>query len=188
MSLNEIMGTPKQLTYYPVNTNVSPDLIKAVEQVKAAQSGTLISRAAKTTPIYSAPPAATSSIIDMIGAGSKIMLGTREEKVAAVTEFLPVSIETTPAYDISMEAEPETTTKTFQDTILDIINKQKEDNPENEDYWKQNTLANTDIKIPDLTLDLPDVGDWFKDVPKYLLIGALAIGGLYLAGRYLGKK
>ena len=67
--------------------------------------------------------------------------------------------------------------------------------PETLEMWKQRIGTEQWAKqqmltIPGTTptpIDLPKLPD-LKDIGKWLLIGAAAIGGLYLLGRYLGRS
>jgi len=199
MGLLELKGTPYWETYVEpkLSTNVSPDYTAAVEQVRTAPAGTVISRAAtveytpevtgKVTELLTKP--AVFPIIDLVQDFWSLAIGTREEKVITTSELIGGEVKTIPAYDIRTGGE-QPTVKPLETFMSEVITKQKLESPETKTFWEQNVLAGSDIKIPDLP-EIPNPFEFLGDIGntlKWILIGGGALVGLYLVAKIIGGK
>ncbi len=194
MSLSEIIGTPQYETYVAPKLNTpSPEYTAAVNQVRDAPSGTLISRVEQTklVPDVTQPIATLANPLELAGTVLDLFLGTREDKAIAVGGLLPVDVVTQPAYDISMGEIPQNIVTNFGEHIGNIIEIQKENNPELKKFYETAVLYNTNVEVPDLPeIILPNIdlfGGLFgglKDIGKWILIaGGVIIVILLLIGR-----
>lgn len=182
MSLAEIAGTPKAATY-AVNVP-SPEYVHAVEQVRTAKKGTVISKAAVTTVTPAIPEIIPDmlgnplgTIIDTLGG---LWVGSPADKLNVIGDFIPAQ-QTTEAYDIAHGTV--TDTKKMSDVIADVINKGSE-TKEGSDFWNTPTLLFTDIEVPKIELpEIPDLFGWIGDLPKYAVIAAAGLVGLLLLTR-----
>lgn len=128
------------------------------------------------TPSVDVGPAIPPKIIDLITQAPivsqvglvtdfwKLVIGTPGEKVETVAPYLPVD-------------------EGGQTVLIDVVEKMEA--ADTTGWTTQNYLTipgaePTVINFP----ELPDLGD----IGKWLLIGAIAIGGLFLLGKYVGRK
>jgi len=93
-----------------------------------------------------------------------LLVGTPGEKVETVAPYLPVD-------------------KGGQDVLTDVVEKMEA--ADTTGWTTQNylTIPGAEpivINFP----ELPDLGD----IGKWLLLGAVAIGGLFIAGKFIGRK
>lgn len=151
------------------------------------QSLYLANKGTSLTPSWAIPPRAGQlltqapivSAFQVVGDFWRIVAGTREDKLKTVTPYLPVTI--TKTYK-NQNRELIRKTFTIETKTKNIIDMQKEKIPGVSDYWNERVIV-----IP----GVPPV-QWpkfdFGDIGKYLLIGAVAIGGLFLLGKYIGRK
>ncbi len=192
MSLAEVQGTARaNLTQYgaalPVRTApVSPAYVSAVKSVATAPKGTVISTAPKT--VITAPKVVTNILTNpVMGAVGVVqdfwglVLGSREEKVSTIGEYLPISVQAT---DMG-----KTITKTFDTVLQTKIDTSKMFSPEAKKFWETPTLANTNIELPKIELPNLDIFGKIGEYGKWILIGGAVLLGVYFISKMgSGKK
>lgn len=181
MSLTEIIGTPKYKEQVKINTNVSPVYVAAVQQVRTAKKGTLISAIPKVTSELGVPKA-LGSPQDFFGSLLAIGSVSRQGTVTGLTSFQAMNIKTTPAYDIRTGYAGKTTIIPVSNYLNDAINVAKAKDPEMKKYWEGSIIPNIDLPgLPGFPDIFGGITDAFSTIGKY----ALVLAGAGLIGIYL---
>lgn len=92
------------------------------------------------------------------------MIGSNEDKIITTARYTPLG------------AMQWTDTKHNDVIVKKAIATSKAKSPEAEKVWEQHTLGPTDIAIP-------DVFGWLDDAKKILIIGGIALIGVYFITR-----
>lgn len=99
-----------------------------------------------------------------------IVAGSRENKVKAVGQYIPATVETTSPSGLK-------SSKTVTTLLTEQINQQKT-TPEGKQFWESTTLAGTDIATP--KIEFPDILGTLGDIGKWVLIGGALLLGFIL--------
>lgn len=211
MSLTEIIGTPKYqaiVTKQAISNyntygqsavqGASVPYQLAVEAVKTAPKGTVISTAPKVSVKAAIPSVAKDILTSPVQTGIQLsvdaynlLLGSRQTKAETAAAFVPAvtKTETTDMGKVTVVQQD------FTPFLTALINEQKANDTAMQKFWSTATLGNTniqipEIKIPDITIPeikFPDIFGGITDALKgaipYLIIGGAAIIGILIFTR-----